>query len=119
MKDFYLKQDIENFLQENKFFRTKIYVNFEEMIKNEKQINTNCKNIYEYTDGLFNFNDSKCYFIAGEIYPNNQNGTNILFVHYDKNDIPVAMFVENNFCEVVNEVLQMVKKSKNYLSSHR
>lgn len=54
-----------------------------------------------------------------EIYPDNQNGTNIFFVHYDKNEIPVAVFVENNFCEAVNEILQMVKISNNYLLNHK
>lgn len=115
MKDLYFKKDIEAFLKNNSNFETKIYETYDDMIRVEKRIKTDCKNIYEYTDGLFNFNNSKCYFIAGEIYPNSQYGSNVMFIQYDKNDIPYAIFVENNFCVVSDTILQMVEKSKNYL----
>lgn len=116
MKEFYLKKDIEKYLKQNKLFNTKIYEAFKDMIKNEEFLNTDSENIFEYTDGLFPFNDSKCYIIEGKIYPDEQYGKNVIFIHYNKNEIPTAIFIEDNFCKIINEVTQMVNKSINYLS---
>lgn len=117
MKEFYLKKDIENYLKQNKLFNTKIYETFEDMNKTEEFLNIGYKSIFEYTDGLFAFNDSKCYIIEGKIYPDEQYGKNIIFIHYNENEIPTAIFIENNFCNIINDITQMVNKSINYLSN--
>lgn len=111
MKKYNTKQYIEKSLKENIACDVRIYDTFKDMIKNEKNLNTSNEKIFDYTDGLFAYNNSKCYVLEGKIYPNEQYGTNIIFINYDKNEIPTAIFVENNFCEIANYISKLVKNS--------
>ena len=111
MQDIFKKNDIQNYLDAQKGFVTRIYPSFEEMSKFEKKLNIDSSNIFEYSDGLFNYNDSVCYVLEGKIYPDEQYGINVIFINYNKDEIPTAIFVDNNFCAVADQISQMVRNS--------
>lgn len=117
MKEVYFRKDIEEYLINNKRFSTKIYNTFDELKISEKELNICSKNIFEFTDGLFNYNNSNCYIISGNVFSNDQYGINMIFINYDKNDVPTAIFVEDNFCEITKTIASMVKISQDYLKS--
>lgn len=111
MKDIYIRSDIEKYLKGNREVDTRIYESFDDMKRSENFVDEECKNIYDYTDGLFGLNNCKCYVIEGKIFADGVQGINVIFVDYNKDNIPRAVFVENNFCKIADKICEMVNSS--------
>lgn len=107
----YTKSDIEKYLKENREIDTRIYETFDDMKRSENFVDEECKNIYDYTDGLFGLNDCKCYVIEGKIFADGVQGINVIFVDYNKDNIPRAVFVESGFCKIADKICEMVNSS--------
>ena len=111
----YFRSDIENYLVSNSDVNARIYENFDDMKSCENFVDEECKSIYDYTDGLFALNNCKCYVIEGKIFADGVQGINVIFVDYNKDNIPRAVFVESGFCKIADKICEMVNKSIRYL----
>lgn len=84
-KEYYTRRDVENYMK-NSEYNFCIYNSLKELAKAEdlenlKQYGIDFDDIYEFTNHLFKPENSKCYIIKGNIYPDDEYGLNIFFIN--------------------------------------
>ncbi|MDD4350975.1 MAG: hypothetical protein PHP83_02205 [Clostridia bacterium] len=117
-KKYYSKNDIEKHLLKDKRFKTKMYSSLEEMAKVEHfpDNGDNYNDVLQYTDYVIKPDNYKCYYIKGNIFPDDEYGTNEIIVQYNENEIACACFIYFPLCKGINEIGEMVKISIQYLT---
>ncbi len=76
-----------------------------------KQYGIDFDDIYEFTDHMFKPENSGCYTIKGNIYPDDEYGLNIFFINYNKDDIPTAMYIDLPWSKGLKDITIMVNIS--------
>ena len=114
-KEYYTRRDIENYMK-NREYNFCIYNSLKELAKAEdlenlKQYGIDFDDIYEFTDHMFKPENSGCYTIKGNIYPDDEYGLNIFFINYNKDDIPTAMYIDSPWSKGLKDITIMVNIS--------
>lgn len=114
-KEYYTRRDIENYMK-NSEYSFCIYNSLKELekaenLENLKQYGIDFDDIYEFTDHMFKPENSGCYTIKGNIYPDDEYGLNIFFINYNKDDIPTAMYIDSPWSKGLKDITIMVNIS--------
>lgn len=117
-KEYYTRRDIENYMK-NREYNFCIYNSLKELAKAEdlenlKQYGIDFDDIYEFTDHMFKPENSGCYTIKGNIYPDDEYGLNIFFINYNKDDIPTAIYIDSPWSKGLKDIAAMVDISLKY-----
>lgn len=118
-KKFYNKNDIHEFIKQNKEFKTIIYQTVKDMMIEKKYDMHDGDTVADFTDGLYNAKNYICYFINNEKYPELELYSNIAIIDYNQDDLPISIYLDNSWGEFGKCLYEMVNKTIAYMNSNR
>lgn len=115
-KKIYTKQEIEEYLTSQKNFSCRIYKTLRDLVNNEYPSASSIpvdaveyNDIFEFTDHMWIPKNATCYYVEGNIFPDNQFDGTEIFINYNKQNQPTGVFINDTWANLGERFYEMIR----------